>query len=111
MENITIINNSTQERGRVVARMSASPNPGIPLDLAKGDQLIIGNFAKKSTLVYTGKSSGENLSFFIQETRFGLPALHYNCYLRKEDPSLPFSGRNFLVSESDEGRILLQQER
>ena len=106
-----MINHASLGRGIITTRMTDSPNSGIKLDLGKGDMLVIGDFRRKTFLTYTGRSAEGNLSFSIGENRLGVPAPSQNHFLETSNRLLQFSGRSFLVSESDQERIMLQYER
>lgn len=81
--------------------------PIVPLVLGKEDLLII----RGTSIKYIGKSKGGQHSFQVQQTRFGTSLSSYECYIGKRDRLLQIAGRSFLVSETDQERILLQQER
>jgi len=111
MENITMINHSTRGIGSVITRTSGSLDCGIPLYLGKGDILVIGDFLRNTSLRYIGKSREGNLSFSIGKNRLVGPLPSQIHSLDANNMLLPFLQGNFLVSETDEGRIILQYER
>ena len=71
MKNVTL--KSYSERGTLTLRSKQVQDFGSHISLNKGDELSIGNFGGRSTLIYKGLDRG-TLSFLMKKERLGIPS-------------------------------------